>query len=125
MRYDCNFNSLLFRQTHLLGYVENKKNTLCMYYNKNKYTIHLENKKNTICMETYGPPCTFTSNFSQHCGGIFSLLTIDAILECALNLFGSQKHFSSSISSHQIGTIATEVIEINSTIAYEQLAIMH
>ena len=53
--HQYNFNSLLFRQTHLLGYVENKKNTLCMYYNK--YTIYLENKKNTVYMETYGPPC--------------------------------------------------------------------
>ena len=56
--HQYNFNSLLFRQTHLLGYVENKKNILCMYYNKNKYTIYLENKKNTIFMETYRPPCT-------------------------------------------------------------------
>ena len=40
-----------------------KKNTLCMYYNKNKYTIYLENKKNTICMETYGPPCIILAMF--------------------------------------------------------------
>ena len=57
---------MLFRQTHLLGYVENKKNTLCMYYNKNKYTIYLENKKNTICMETYGPPCIVGAKFKGY-----------------------------------------------------------